>query len=140
MKFTGVKKTFLENPKNKLQIILLIGCSLKKANCTVIYSLEDADVDIAKTACKMAASRNVTVVGEDSDLLILLLYFSVYRISSYKLVFKSDVHNTAQHDIYRYLEILGKDLCIHLLFVHAFSGCDTTSSFFDVGKGTVFKF
>ena len=53
----------LSNTKNKSQLIQLIGSSLKKKNCSVVHSLEDADVDIAAHACKLTLTRNVTVVG-----------------------------------------------------------------------------
>jgi hypothetical protein len=35
--------------------------------------------------------------------------------------------------------MLGDDLCTDLLFVHAFTGCDTTSRIFGIGKKSVFK-
>ena len=38
-----------------------------------------------------------------------------------------------------YKKILGEELCEQLLFIHAFSGCDTTSSMFGIGKGTSFR-
>ena len=34
---------------------------------------------------------------------------------------------------------LGADICSKLLFLHAYTGCDTTSSIYGIGKGTVFK-
>ena len=140
MTFSSIRKTFLNNTENKSQIIDLIASSLKKANCSVVHSVEDADVDIATHACKMASSRDVTVVGEDTDLLILLLYFSItLPSSSHRLTFRSDIHNTTAHDIFSYRDILGTELSNHLLFLHAFSGCDTTSSFFSIGKQTFFK-
>ena len=33
--------------------------------------------------------------------------------------------------------LLGDDVCSDLLFIHAFSGCDTTSRIFGVGKKSV---
>lgn len=38
-----------------------------------------------------------------------------------------------------YNKILGEELCEQLPFIHAFSGCDTTSSMFGIGKGTSFR-
>ena len=35
--------------------------------------------------------------------------------------------------------MLGPKLCDHLLFVHAISGCDTTSRLFGLGKGVAVK-
>ena len=70
------KKTFLNNSHNKSKIIQLRGSSLEKENCVVIHSSEDADVDIAVNACKLAREKNITVFGEDSDLLVLLIHYS----------------------------------------------------------------
>ena len=35
--------------------------------------------------------------------------------------------------------MLGPDLCRALLFLHSFTGCDTTSGFYGIGKSTSFK-
>ena len=37
--------------------------------------LKDADVDIAKTAVAAAETKPTTLIGEDTNLLILLLYY-----------------------------------------------------------------
>ena len=106
MKFSGTQKNFLSNSENKARIIRLIGNHLEKANCSVIYCKDDADVDIAVTACKSFLSNNVTVVGEDSDVLVLLLYYSTIYSSNYKLIYKSDkaASKYGDHDIFRYRE------------------------------------
>ena len=36
-------------------------------------------------------------------------------------------------------QLLGDGVCSDMLFAHAFSGCDTTSRIFGVGKKTVFQ-
>ena len=35
--------------------------------------------------------------------------------------------------------MLGPDLCRALLFLHSFTGCDTTSGFYGIGKSTSLK-
>ena len=35
--------------------------------------------------------------------------------------------------------LLGNELCAQLLFIHAFTGCDTTSRIFGIGKKSVFQ-
>ena len=58
------------------------------------------------------------------------------------MYFRSDKQNKKKenivHDIYHYRRIMGEELCSNLLFIHAFSGCDTTSQFCGIGKGTAF--
>ena len=122
-------------------IINLIGKILQIAGYYVVFSQEDADVDIVLTAIKESHYRNVTVVGEDIDLLILLLcYYS--KQSDFQLLFQSDKHaktkDVIKHNINFYSNMLGPDLCRALLFLHSFIGCDT-SGFYGIGKSTSFK-
>ena len=42
-------------------------------------------------------------------------------------------------DIKAVKRTLGPDICGNILFVHAISGCDTTSRLFGIGKGSVLK-
>ena len=101
------------------------------------YSKGDADVDIVKAAIKESMNCNVTLIGEDTDLLVLLLYFA--ENSQYKFYFRRDKQKsyweTKVHDIFYYIR---SEIC-KALFIHAFTGCDTTtSSFFGIGKGSCF--
>ena len=68
------KDKFLSNDTNKQNIINLEKI-LQIAGYNVVFSQEDADVDIVLAAIKESHYLNVTGVGEDTDLLILLLYY-----------------------------------------------------------------
>ena len=75
MKMNMKKKSFLANQINKQSFIHLLGSELEKESyMQVVHSSSDADYDIVQSACTMSASKSVVVVGEDTDLLILLLY------------------------------------------------------------------
>ena len=75
------------------------------------------------------------------DCYILYKNIAVHDRSQFKLVFKSDINDKyGEHNIYFYRDILGETFSRHLLFIYAFSGCDTTSSFFGIGKQTVMSF
>jgi 5'-3' exonuclease len=117
----------------------LIGRKLSVLNCKVIYADEDADVDIAKVGVSESLKKNTTVIGEDTDLLVLLLYYSTTD-TRYNLYFRSDItrrrRENLTHDIIKYRKTLGHEFCSNLLFVHSFTGSDTTSAFYGVGKGT----
>ena len=66
---------FLSNSNNKMQFIQLLGEALEGVGHHVEYSHGDADTLIASTALEIAASgRKVSVVADDTDVLILLLY------------------------------------------------------------------
>ena len=142
MKLQCDKASFMGNIYNKTKMIQLIGSNLQKANCKVIYDEEDADVNVALTACKEVLTKNLTVIGEDSDILVLLLYHSTMYNSSFKLVYRSHLSKSKfkdGHDIFLYRDILGEKLCTQLLFVHTFNESDTTSAFFGIGKQTFLK-
>ena len=77
--FTGrrilkLKTPFLANPRNKQKCINLLSSQIEKEGIHLNKSSGDADYDIAMSACALAQTRPVIVVGDDTDLLILLQY------------------------------------------------------------------
>lgn len=140
MKFVGQKENFLANKNNKQAFISLVGDILKKSGCTVHIADGDADVDIVRAAVSSSENATTTVIGEDTDLLILLLYHA--KDSSFKLYYRSDIRRTPSpnhvYDILSIKTLLGIDICKYLMFVHAFTGCDSTSRIFSIGKAKAF--
>ena len=90
---------------------------------------------------KIAVSeyKTTTLIGEDTDLLILLLHHMDSRKKT--LYFHSDKKSKEQrvYNINTLKECLGQRLCSQLLFIHAFAGCDTTSRVFGMGNKTFFQ-
>ena len=74
--FSGKKEEFLSRDLNKQRLIQLISDALKERNCTVVNSLGDADVDIVQAAVRSSLLHTTTLIGEDTDLLVLLLYYA----------------------------------------------------------------
>ena len=113
------KDKFLSNDTNKQNIINLIGKILQIAGYNVVFSQEDADVDIVLAAIKESHYQNVTVVGEDTDLLILLLYY-YSKQSDFQLLFHSDKHaktkDDIKHNINFYSNMLGLIYVEHYYF------------------------
>jgi hypothetical protein len=68
------KETFLSNTKNKQNFINLLGRTLSSNGIRVNQAEADADLDIVKTAISFAESQEVVVMGEDTDILILLCH------------------------------------------------------------------
>ena len=64
----------MSNGENKQALIQLIIDRMQQKGCDVIQAEGDADVDIAKAAINMSAMRPTTLIGEDTDLLVLLLF------------------------------------------------------------------
>ena len=71
--FSCRKEDFLSRDENKAHMIALISTALTERGCHVIQSPGDADVDIVKAAVERSRFCTTTLVGEDIDLLILLL-------------------------------------------------------------------
>ena len=93
-----------------------------------------------RTALQKAESSHTVVVGEDTDLLILLLYhlehhhWPVYLGNS-----RSGTTQAKFWDIQKVQDEIGSNICQQLLFVHAISGCDTTSAVYGLGKAAFLK-
>ena len=68
------KEDFLRNKENKQRFINMLGSKLEIAGCTVLYSKGDADTMIVKASVECSLQINTIVVGDDTDLLVLLCY------------------------------------------------------------------
>ncbi|GFR65217.1 hypothetical protein ElyMa_005525100 [Elysia marginata] len=133
------KEDFLGNPKNKQAFLEYLGDVLKKDGCEVLHAEGDADTLIVNTAVICAVNATTVVIGEDTDLLVLLLYHADLR--SRPLFLKSEL-KTKKHKVIDILLMkprLGPEICNFLPFLHAINGCDTTSRLFGVAKGFPLK-
>lgn len=137
----GKKDRFLLNAVNKSRMLKLISDHLVRRGCKVVHAKGDADVDIVQESVISSKETNTIVVGEDSDLLILLLNYS--SDCQFSLQFRSDVQRQKStspvYDIHLIRQVLGPNMCMYLLFLHAFTGCDTTSHIHGIGMSTAFK-
>lgn len=66
-----------------------IDPALQQKGCHVTQAEGDADVDIVKAAVSMCEYKSTTLIGEDTDLLILLLHHATLK-DSHELHFRSD--------------------------------------------------
>lgn len=132
------KEEFLANKNNKQKFINLLSESLKQVVYNVLNAGADADLFIVKTAVELAESARTVVVGDDTDLLILLCYHS--HSEKYPLTFtpeaKMKSSKNRSWDIQTTKAALGPVICSKLLFLHALLVCDSTSHPFGIGKGT----
>ena len=101
----------------------------------------DADLLIVQKAVQSATSCNTVLVGDDTDLLVLLCHHA--SLESHDLFFCPEPKkNTKQPRIWNIKAVkqrLGPDVCQHILFLHAVLGCDTTSRLHGIGKGAALK-
>ena len=130
------------NTENKQTFINSLARKLESVGCIVYHAKSDADTLIVSKAIESALTSETIVVGEDTDLLVLLLYHA--DLNSHKIFFKSDMKQnlrseTVIRDILSIKEALGVIVCKNILFIHAIAGCDTTSGLFGTGQGSPLK-
>ena len=130
------QQQFLANANNKARFISMLTDKLEAANILVQQASNDADVLIIETALKNLSTCETVVVGEDIDLLLLIA-----RTPSNKVIyFLKPGKSQMETKIYSSQSIIAMPKCQdHILFLHAVTGCDTTSSFFRKGKTKIFK-
>ena len=103
------------------------GYSVKQAH-------EDADTLIGNTTIEEASKTNsVTIVGEDVDLLVILT--AALAESKHNLYLLKQGKGRAENKVYSQASLkCESEIKDNILFLHAFSGADTTSAFFRQGK------
>ena len=98
----------------------------------------DADTMIVTCALQYASQNDVNVVADDTDVLVLLMYHwkpnmaDVYSLSEVR-------KNMLVWKIRDLVTKAGQVITSHFLFLHAWSGCDTTSAIFGHGKTSLLK-
>ena len=128
------KTAFLCNSENKQRSVNALGTCLKNYGSTVIHSTGDSDTLIVKTALCLATEKHVTVVADDTDILLLLLYRDQGNMA-----LQSSTASENVIDIKLMQDAIGKRVCGNLLFVHVFTICDTTSALYGKGKKVYFN-
>ena len=123
------RESFLANEHNKQQLINMIGTALENVGVSVHHAEHDADCLIARVTLNEAENNQTLLVGQDTDLLVLLLHHCKQESCRVFL-------DTGKRlwDIQFAQRRLGEDMCKQILFCHAVGGCDTTSGLFSVGK------
>ena len=113
--------------------------ALQQGGIQTQQSTGDADSDIVAVAMQLASSgHTVTVYCDDTDFLNLLLFHRSQHMCDVFFWFEGNTRSRGKSISIRHLQTkLGYDVCQQLLVLHAVGGCDTTSSIFGVGKGTI---
>ena len=113
----------------------MLSAHLEHGGVAVIHAAEegDADVVIVRKAIELGEHEDVVVIADDTDILVLVVY---HAHSSHQFYMETK-HHTIAIDTAK--QALGVDVCRSQLFVHATTGCDTTSAMFGVGKTKAFK-
>ena len=132
------QEAFLANNNNKEQLILLLTKYLRAANNTVINCSENADAQIALQAMDFARlQRSVTVVADDTDIFLLLVSHMEDQMAD--IYFMSETAKKTWRSIRKIINSMEPVVKKHILFLHAWTGCDTTSSIYGQGKTSLIK-
>ena len=76
MNLTITKDAFLNNHINKQRFIQMLGEKLTDQGSKVFHDKGDADLLIVKKTIQLVASMDTVLVGDDTDLLMLLISHS----------------------------------------------------------------
>lgn len=101
---------------------------------------EEADVIIIQQACRLRSEggRQVTVVSDDTDVFLLLLYHYLKEGLTVPMYMESPIRGRSLIDIKKSVQ-KHTDIIPDILAGHALSGCDTTACLFGIGKGKIVK-
>ena len=102
-----------------------------------MQSYPNADIQIATTAGERSRSRNVVVIGKDTDLLILLIHDYTNRGENslhFMSAGESNVSLKKVYDIVCIENSLLSTITECILPVHEFLGFDTVSRVYSIGK------
>ena len=138
------QQAILANEENKSQFIALLTRYLQDEGHEVCQSAGDADTQIVSSALQLASVTNqsVTVVADDTDILVLLLYHFKSELSDIYVRSEPKKGQKKGLKLYRVCDVwnqVGSDIVKHSLFIHAWGGCDTTSAMFGQGEIAILK-
>ena len=134
---------FLSNKLNKSPFISLPGSRLQTKGFIVHQRCNDADTLIVKCAIELSLAGNVcAVIADDTDILVLLMYYFQPHMADIFLFSIASKHSKSGQKIASLKNVIdATDPFIkeNILFAHAWSGCNTTSSTYGHGKFTILK-
>ncbi|KAJ8866359.1 hypothetical protein PR048_032202, partial [Dryococelus australis] len=124
----GRQQDFLTNKNNKAGFIELLKDRLQKAGYHV-HKAGDADTFIVSKASELALPSPSVLVGEDTELLVLLITHATAgtRTRPDRIYSSQNMQESLGH------------MKKYTLFFHAFTGCDSTSAPFNKGKNNAYK-
>ena len=119
------EQPFLSNTTNKAGLIEFLSTRLRQNNTEMTNCEGDADSTIASRTLKVAKSTTAVAVADDTDIAVMLVhnwdekhhrevYFLRERWDKAWSIKNASLKNMTSNE--------------HLLFLHAFTGCDTSDT------------
>jgi hypothetical protein len=129
------KERFLSNFRNKAGLISLLSTRLTADGHNVYVCTGDADTKIVSTALDVSREKEVVVVADDTDVAVMLLYHWNDSLCNVYFFQERGKKCWSIRQAQQQLSSIKQ----HLLFIHAWSGCDSTSAIMGKGKPSIFK-
>ena len=132
------QQIFLSNEYNKSQFISLLSKYLEAYENIVHIADGDADIMITCALQYACQESDVNVVADDTDVLVLLMYH--WKQNMADIYFLLEVKKNMM--VWKIRDLVTKAVEVitsHLLFLHAWTGCDTTSATFGHEKTSMLK-
>ena len=99
----------------------MLSTKLVQNNCKTYHASGDADLLIVQKAVETASTVDTVLIGDDNDLLILLIYHA--SLDSHNLFLKPEpkknTKNSRVWNIRAVKQHLGPDICRQTLSLHA---------------------
>ena len=135
---TCSQEIFLKNDRNKVQFISILSEELRREGHDVRNSTGDADTQIVSAALEYAGDidNDIVVVASDTNILVLLMFHWKEGMSIYMLV-ETPNKKDVDREFWKLENLVkeaGEVVTSHILFIHAWSGCDITSTIYGQGK------
>ena len=110
------KEHLLSNKDNNKRFIGMLGQSLEHVGCETRHAKGDADVLIVETTVQSAMSCETTLVGDGTDLLVLLCFCFHVKEDSCEVFFKPEVRSGTKKsprcwNIKYVQRVLGRAVC-----------------------------
>ena len=86
--------------------------------------------------------HKVNVVADDTDVLVLLMYHWKHNMANIYFLSEANASQKKTMTVWKIRDLnakAGETIISHLLFLHAWSGCDTTSATYGQGKTSLLK-
>ena len=101
----------------------------------------DVDTTIVKKSLQVQ-DKPATVLADDTDILCLRLHHIYYSNKKNKIYTKTKSAQTkslVSYNIHDIINSTENEYLEHVLFCHAFTGCNTTSKIYNFGKKSIFS-
>ena len=132
------KQVFLANSENKQDFISMLSESLRGVGYNVLECQRDADLEIVKSSIDALAQKPVVMIGDDTDLLVLSMFY-INEIESDENLFMMRLSSETVIDIQHVVREQPIHIVNNILTIHAMSGCDTVSALAGIGKKSLIK-